>query len=192
MVLEAEHKATDVQGFWDVCDAMWTVYHPARRTFILAYTQAVWDMITLGTVPIAQGKQVECFLHEWSHLSCFSPPDAIPSPFCCLVSRVWLLCDPMDYSLPGSSVHGISQVIIMEWVAISFSKGSSQPRDRTQVSYTGRWILYHWATREAHTFLYCLIILIPPPKAATEVSFQFIPRSILTTKLSALKTEYGL
>ena len=35
------------------------------------------------------------------------------------------LCDPMDYSLPGSSVHGISQARILEWVAISFSKGSS-------------------------------------------------------------------
>ena len=44
------------------------------------------------------------------------------------------LCDPMDYSLPGSSVHGISQARILQWVAIPFSKGSSQPRDRTQVS----------------------------------------------------------
>ena len=42
-------------------------------------------------------------------------------------------CYPMDYSLPGSSVHGIFQVRILEWVAISFSRGSSQPRDRTQV-----------------------------------------------------------
>ena len=40
----------------------------------------------------------------------------------------------MDYSLPGSSVHGIFQVRILEWVAISFSKGSSQPRDQTWVS----------------------------------------------------------
>ena len=44
------------------------------------------------------------------------------------------LCDPMDYSPPGSSVHGISQARILEWVAISLSRGSSQPRDRTQVS----------------------------------------------------------
>ena len=39
------------------------------------------------------------------------------------------LCSPMDCSLPGSSVHGIHQVRILEWVAISFSRGSSQPRD---------------------------------------------------------------
>ena len=44
------------------------------------------------------------------------------------------LCDPMDCSLPGSSVHGIFQAIVLEWIAISFSKGSSQPRDQTWVS----------------------------------------------------------
>ena len=45
-----------------------------------------------------------------------------------------ILCNPMDSSLPGSSVRGISQTRILEWVAISFSGGSSQPRDWTQVS----------------------------------------------------------
>ena len=44
------------------------------------------------------------------------------------------LCDPIDRSLPGSSVHGIYQVRVLEWVAISFSRGSSPPKDRTQVS----------------------------------------------------------
>ena len=44
------------------------------------------------------------------------------------------LCDPMDCSLPGSSVHGVSQASVLEWVAISFSRGSSRPRDQTQVS----------------------------------------------------------
>ena len=45
------------------------------------------------------------------------------------------LCEPMDYSLPGSSVRGIFQAIVLESIAISFSRGSSQPRDRTQVSH---------------------------------------------------------
>ena len=49
------------------------------------------------------------------------------------LSCVWLFCNPMDYSPSGSSVHGISQARILEWVAISFSKGSSQPRDQTCV-----------------------------------------------------------
>ena len=56
------------------------------------------------------------------------------------------LRDPMDYSLPGSSAHGTLQARILEWVTIPFSRGSSWSRDWTQVSCTGRQILYHWAT----------------------------------------------
>ena len=59
------------------------------------------------------------------------------------------LCDPMDYSLPGSSVHGIIQARILEWVAISFSRRSSRPRDQTCISCIGSWILNHWAIWEA-------------------------------------------
>ena len=51
-----------------------------------------------------------------------------------LLSCVWLFCDPMDCSPPGSSVHGIFQASILEWIAIPFSRGSSWPRDRTWVS----------------------------------------------------------
>ena len=59
------------------------------------------------------------------------------------------LCDPMDWSPPGFSVHGIFQARILEWVVISYSRGSSLPRDRTCVSYVyciGRQILYYCAT----------------------------------------------
>ena len=59
------------------------------------------------------------------------------------------LWDPLDHSLTGSFVHGILQAGILEWVAISFSRGSSQPRDWTCISCIGRLVLYHWATREA-------------------------------------------
>ena len=45
------------------------------------------------------------------------------------------LCDPIDYSPPGSSVHGILQARILEWAAIPFSRGYSQPRDQTRISY---------------------------------------------------------
>ena len=55
----------------------------------------------------------------------------------------------MDGSPPGSSVHEISQARILEWVAISFSRGSSLLRDQTRVSWIGRRILYRWGTREA-------------------------------------------
>ena len=44
------------------------------------------------------------------------------------------LCDPMDCSLPGSSVHGVFQAIVLEWIDISFSRGSTQPKDQTWVS----------------------------------------------------------
>ena len=54
----------------------------------------------------------------------------------------------MDYSLPGSSVHGTSQARVLEWVAISFSRGSSQPRDRTPVSSIVDRCFTVWATRE--------------------------------------------
>ena len=69
---------------------------------------------------------------------------------CCLVAKSYSThCIPMDCSPPGSSVRGIFQARILEWVAISFSRGLTQPRDQTCVSCTGRQMLYHWATREA-------------------------------------------
>ena len=63
---------------------------------------------------------------------------SIPS---CVCAQLHLtLCDTMDYNLPGPSVRGIFQARILEWHAISSSRGSSQPRDHTCVSYTaGRY-----------------------------------------------------
>ena len=60
------------------------------------------------------------------------------------------LCNRMDWSLPGSSVHGIFQATVLEWVAIFFSRGASQPRDQTRVSRTAGRRFTLWATREAH------------------------------------------
>ena len=77
-----------------------------------------------------------------------------------LLSRVWLfvtpwtvaykasLSIPMDYSLQAFSVHEIFQARLLEWVAISFSSRSSQPRDRTQVSHIAGRRFIIWATRE--------------------------------------------
>ena len=75
--------------------------------------------------------------------------------FCCLVRKlcIWLFCNPMDFSLPGSSVHGISQARILEWVTIPFSGGSSQPRDQTGVSWIGGQILYLWATKKDYIMI---------------------------------------
>ena len=71
------------------------------------------------------------------------------SNVCSVAKSCPSLCDIMDCSPPGFSVHGILQARILEWVAISFSRRSSWPRDQTHVSCIGRQILYHWATREA-------------------------------------------
>ena len=64
-------------------------------------------------------------------------------PVCSVAQSCPILCNPMHCSPPGSSVRGISQARVLEWVAISFSRGSSCPRDRTHVScvsyITGRF-----------------------------------------------------
>ena len=68
----------------------------------------------------------------------------------CVLSRVWLFCNPMDYSPPGFSVHGIFQARILESVAISYFRGSSRPRDWTWVSHVaGRF----FTTRATSTHL---------------------------------------
>ena len=76
----------------------------------------------------------------------------------CLVATLCpALCNPVDCSLPGSSVHEISQARILEWFAISFSRGSFWLRDWTPVSCFDRGILYCWATREAHKLWLILV-----------------------------------
>ena len=66
----------------------------------------------------------------------------------CLILR-----DPIYYSLPGFFIHGIFQARILEWVAISFSRGSSWPRDQTQVSCIAGRFFTIWATTEAWRIL---------------------------------------
>ena len=58
-----------------------------------------------------------------------------------LLSPIWLFCDSMSCSPSGSSIHGIFQAKIVQWVAISFSRGASWPRDRTSIFCIVRWIL---------------------------------------------------
>ena len=90
---------------------------------------------------------------EWLNWTELTDDPAIP--FLCMKVKVLAAqaylppCGPMACSPPGSSVHGILQARILEWVAMSFSRGSSQPRDWTQVSHiTGRFFTV-WATGEA-------------------------------------------
>ena len=72
-----------------------------------------------------------------------------------LVAQLYsILCDPMDCSLSGSSVH-VLQARILEWIAISFSRDSSQPMDQTQVSCIAGRFFTIWATREAQSRFNC-------------------------------------
>ena len=84
-------------------------------------------------------------LNPWLHIL-----TAVKNWHMCMHAQLCLtLCDPMDCSPPGSSVHGTVQARILEWVAISFCTGSSLSRDGTCVPCIGRGIVYHWATWEA-------------------------------------------
>ena len=77
---------------------------------------------------------------KWQHTPVFLPGKSYGQRSLAGYSQVKVtqlcltLCDTMDCSLPGSSIHGIFQARVLEWVAISFSRGSSRPRDWTQVS----------------------------------------------------------
>jgi len=74
---------------------------------------------------------------------------------CACAQSCTTLCNPMDCNPLGSSVHGIFQARTLVWVAISYSRGSSQPRNWICISYVscvGRWILYHCPTWEAYIY----------------------------------------
>ena len=99
-------------------------------------------MVTeMGSIGGGMDLKEKVWVQYWKHLSNLKSESEV-------TQSCPTLCDPRDCSLPGSSVHGIFQARILEWVVISFSR-SSQPRDRTHASCIGAQILYCWATREA-------------------------------------------
>ena len=91
------------------------------------------------------------------------------------------LCNPMDCSPPGSSVHGILQARILEWIAIPFSRGSSRPRDRTPVSCTAGIFFTVWDTGKSH---YNLITSFKTPSSYTGITFW-------STRTSTYEWEEG-
>ena len=94
----------------------------------------------------SRGTECESHIHP---LEQASPPELVPDMEKMKVAQSCpTLCNPMDCSLPGSSVHGILQARILEWVAIPFSRGSSQPRNWTRVSGIAGGFFTSWATRE--------------------------------------------
>ena len=85
-----------------------------------------------GTFPVVTDRLAEDVSHDSFRKDGYSDSDCLKVKVS--LSVVPSLCDPMDCSLQGSSVRGISQATVLEWVAIPFSRGSSQPRDGTQIS----------------------------------------------------------
>ena len=91
------------------------------------------------------------------------------------------LCDPMNCSPPGFSVHGILQARTLEWIAIPFSRGSSWPRDRTLVSCTAGIFFTFWDTGKPH---YNLITSFKTPSLYTGITFW-------STRTSTYEWEEG-
>ena len=110
-----------------------------------------------------------------------SQPSSFSSVAVCAQSRP-TLCDHMDRSPPGSSVHGIFQARILQWVAMSYSKVSSQPRDQSCISYVsciGRQILYHVSSGKPTGIVSSLSGAVEGHNEMTPVMCHEIPQRIL-------------
>ena len=102
-------------------------------------------------------------MEDWLLLITHSP--TLREPNVCLVAQSCLtLCNSMDYSITGSSVHGISQTRILEWDAMPSSRDKAQPRDRTQVSCIAGGLFTSWATRKAQENQETFLILKETPR----------------------------
>ena len=152
----------------------WTVAHQVPLSMKFS-RQEYWDELpcpspgdlpNLGTEPRCPPLQADSFTAEpRGELS-------LSIVLCSVTQSCLILCDPMDFSLPGSSVQGILQARILEWVAMPFSRGSSKPRSRTQVSHiTGR-VFTIWATREAPLSDSDTQLVLSSPKAYVSAKFS--------------------
>ena len=89
------------------------------------------------------------YIYTHTHIHTHTHTHTHTLSWCCSATKPRpTLCDPMDYSQTGSSVHGVLQAGILEGVTISFFREFSRSRDQTCISCIGRWILYHWAIQE--------------------------------------------
>ena len=97
-----------------------------------------------------------------------------------------ILCNPMDCSPPGSFIHGILPARVLEWVAISFSRGCSWPRDRTRVSRTAGRCFTLWATREMLTVVPAFSLI---SKNQSTAFFKIFHCKIHITVLTMVKSS---
>ena len=132
---------------WSVTSHTWSLVTAKRLTFSLpsCVCWLLWIMLLWTLV----------YIHHFrillSLVSVIYSEVVLLDLACVRAQSCLTLCDPTDCSLLGFWVHGTFQATILEWIAISSSMGSSQPRDWTHVSCIScidRWILYHCATWE--------------------------------------------
>ena len=111
----------------------------------------------------------------------------------CLVAQSCLtLCDAMGCSPPGSSVHGILQARILEWIAMPSSRGSSQHRDRTQVFHVAGGFFTIWATREALVLLTVTQMCQSPSHSPAFAFIFFLPGEFFPSWLPGSLTHFLL
>ena len=113
----------------------------------ISFHKTLWVLHSIQILP-ASWSLSSCPLTLWATVLCV----------CLFAQPCPTLCHPMACSPPGSSVHGILQARILEWVAMPSSRGSSQPRDRNQVSHIAGGFFTIWATREAPLSYYVSLI----------------------------------
>ena len=131
------------------CAQTWSIFTHVHFSYWDFFRASKWELTHLK----GQGNSnTVCSYLEWHCLLIqTNVPELGKSGMCvcvCAQSCPTPL-DPTDCSPPGSSVHGILLARILKWVAISYSRGSSQPKDQTRVSgisWVGKWVLYHCIT----------------------------------------------
>ena len=136
----------------------------------------MWELLNKCNYNMPIKYFLNIYNSKWSDKPCMSVCVCVRV---CVLSHVRLFDTP-DYTLPGSSVHGVFQARILEWVAIYSSRGSSPPRDWARVSCIsciGRWILYHCTNWVVADKPYCSL------KSQKTVQFIY-SKKILTIKRS--------
>ena len=134
------------------------------NAFLIQLLLYYWDKLTLFEIELYDCHFLcSTFLmcHWYSFLVYFVYEISLLEFFCYILCVCVLaaqscptLRDPMHFSPPGSSVHGILQARILEWAAIPFSRGCSWPRDWTLVSCVAGRLFTFWSTREALNILF--------------------------------------
>ena len=152
---------------WSTCGLKQPISHQTPSRGIPRMGGATGDLGVVETECLCfePGSKCQTRLGNWTTVWIASEASSLTWPICfppysipiwnlaCLVTQSCpTLWDPLDCSPPGASVHGILHARILEWVAISFSRGSSWPRDQTQVSCIASGFCIVWISREAWAF----------------------------------------